>query len=169
MKKIILSLIVMTSLVACESKTEKTANAVPVDAFGYTLGSSENINTAKKAIDAGVASDSAVFVSIYADSAAVYDNMNKQTIFENMKLANFFRSKGITMKLEKINQIWETVDFKPDERGISNYVNVYFDASFTKGTQKMVTRINAVFAFKNGKIVTEWDTYDSAPILELIK
>ena len=35
------------------------------------------------------------FVSIYADSAVVYDNMNKQTIFDNMKMAAFFKSKGI--------------------------------------------------------------------------
>jgi len=26
-----------------------------------------------------------------------------------------------------------------------------------------------VFAFKNGKIVTEWDTYDTAPLAELLK
>ena len=169
MKKIVGALLVVISIAACQSKTEQTANTVPSEAFGYTLNNSENINTVKKAIDAGIGSDSAVFVSIYADSAAIYDNMTKQTIFDNMKMASALRSKGITMKLEKINDIWETVGFKPDQRGISSYVNVYFDASFIKGTQKLTTRINAVFAFKNGKIVTEWDTYDSAPMAALLK
>ena len=169
MKKIFFSLLVITSIVACESKTEKTANSTPANAFGYAIDSTENINTVIKAINAGVSSDSAVFVSIYADTAVIYDNMNKQTIFDNMKMASLFKSKGITMKLEHINDIWETVSYKPDNRGITNYVNVYFDASFTKGTQKLTTRINAVFAFKDGKIVTEWDTYDSAPLVELLK
>ena len=169
MKKIVGALLVVISIAACQSKTEQTANTVPSEAFGYTLNNSENINTVKKAIDAGIASDSAVFVSIYADSAAIYDNMTKQTIFDNMKMASALRSKGITMKLEKINDIWETISFKADNRDYSDYVNVYFDASFIKGTQKLTTRINAVFAFKNGKIVTEWDTYDSAPMAALLK
>lgn len=169
MKKIIFSLFIITFIVACQPKVENTASPIPAEAFGYTLNSSENINTVKKALDAGVASDSAVFVQIYADSAAIYDNMNKQTIFDNMKMAALFKSKGITMKLEKINDIWETVSFKPDSRQFTDYVNVYFDASFTKGTQKNTIRVNAVFGFKDGKIVTEWDTYDSAPILELMK
>ena len=169
MKKILFSLVILSSLVACESKTEKTATAVPTDATGYILASSENINMVKKALDAGLISDSAVIMSIYADTAAVYDNMNKQSIVENLKMGAIFKAKGITVKLEKINDIFETVGLKPDDFGISNYVNVYFNASFTKGTQKIVTRINAVFAIKDGKVVTEWDTYDSAPIAELFK
>ncbi len=169
MKKLVGALLVVMSITACQSKTEQTGNTVPAEAFGYTLNNSENINTVKKAIDAGVTSDSAVFVAIYADSAAVYDNMTKQTIFDNMKMASALKSKGITMKLEKINDIWETISFKADDRAFTDYVNVYFDASFSKGTQKLTTRINAVFAFKNGKIVTEWDTYDTAPLAELLK
>ena len=84
MKKIVGALLVVISIAACQSKTEQTANTVPSEADGYTLSNSENINTVKKAIDAGIASDSAVFVSIYADSAAIYDNMTKQTIFDNI-------------------------------------------------------------------------------------
>ena len=169
MKKIVGALLVVMSITACQSKTEQTGNTVPSEAFGYTLNNSENINSVKKAIDAGIASDSAVFVSLYADSAAIYDNMTKQTVSENMKMASALRSQGITMKLEKINDIWETISFKADNRAFTDYVNVYFDASFIKGTQKSTVRINAVFAFKDGKIVKEWDTYDSAPVVEMFK
>ena len=130
MKKIIFSLFVITSLVACESKTEKTANAIPTNAVGYDLDSSENINTAKKALDAGVTSDSAAFIAIYADTTVIYDNMNKQTIYDNMKMSAFFKSQGVTMKLEKINAIWESVNFKADEIGVFNYVNLYADTYF---------------------------------------
>lgn len=169
MKKIIFSLFVITSLVACESKTENTANTIPTNAVGYDLDSSENINTAKKALDAGVNSDSAAFIAIYADTTVIYDNMNKQTIYDNMKMSAFFKSKGITMKLEKINAIWESVNFKADEIGVFNFVSLYADVSFTKETKKVIVRMNGVFAFKNGKIVREWDTYDSAPIMDLMK
>jgi len=169
MKKIVGALLVFMSITACQSKTEQTGNTVPSEAFGYTLNNSENINSVKKAIDAGIASDSAVFVSLYADSAAIYDNMTKQTVSENMKMASALRSQGITMKLEKINDIWETISFKADNRAFTDYVNVYFDGSFIKGNQKVTTRINAVFAFKDGKIVTEWDTYDTAPLAQLFK
>jgi hypothetical protein len=169
MKKIVGALLVVMSITACQSKTEQTGNTVPSEAFGYTLNNSENINSVKKAIDAGIASDSAVFVSLYADSAAIYDNMTKQTVSENMKMASALRSQGITMKLEKINDIWETISFKADNRAFTDYVNVYFDGSFIKGNQKVTTRINAVFALKDGKIVTEWDTYDTAPLAQLFK
>jgi hypothetical protein len=178
MKKALFSAIIATALFACGTSGDKTststANAAspssyPANAVGYTLDNSENINTVKKAINAGVSSDSAVFMEIYADTAAIYDNMHKQTIFENMKMAKFFKSKGVTMSLDKINAIWETVGNKPDDIGITNYVNVYFDASLSSATKKVTTRINAVFAFKNGKIVREWDTYDSAPFMELLK
>ncbi len=169
MKKILFALLVISGLVACQSKTENTANTVPADAFGYTLHNSENINTVKKAIDAGTISDTAVFVKIYSDTAIIYDNMTKQTIYENMKMVSLLKSKGITLKLEKINDIWETISMKPDSRAFSDYVNSYFDASFIKGDQKITTRVNAVFALKDGKIVREWDTYDSAPLVELLK
>ena len=176
MKKVFLSAVIVSALFACGTKTENNATAsstasttVPAEAFGYTLNSSENINTAKKAINAGANLDTTTLKSVYADTAEIYDNMNKQTIFDNMKMASMFKSKGITLKIEKIGDIWETVSFKEDGRPFTNYVNVYFDASFIKGTQKSTVRINAVFAFKDGKIVREWDTYDSAPVVEMLK
>jgi hypothetical protein len=178
MKKVLLSAIITTALFACGTSGDKTSTSTanpatpgnyPANAVGYTLDSSANINTVKKAINAGISSDSVAFMEIYADTTAIYDNMHKQTIFENMKMAAFFKSKGVTMSLDKINAIWETVSNKPDDIGITNYVNVYFDASLTSATKKVTTRFNAVFAFKNGKIVREWDTYDSAPLMEVLK
>jgi hypothetical protein len=178
MKKVLLSAIIATALFACGTSGDKTSTSTatpatpgnyPANAVGYTLDSSANINTVKKAINAGITSDSVAFMEIYADTTAIYDNMHKQTIFENMKMAAFFKSKGVTMSLDKINAIWETVSNKPDDIGITNYVNVYFDASLTSATKKVTTRFNAVFAFKNGKIVREWDTYDSAPLMEVLK
>jgi hypothetical protein len=169
MKKMILSLLVITSMIACESKTEKPASAIPSNAVGYDLDSSENINIAKKAIEAGINADSVTFRSIYVDTAAIFDNKNKQTIFESLKMAPFFKSKGVIMKLENINVIWESVNFKADDLGVTNYVHAYLDASLTKETKKVMVGINAVFAFKNGKIVREWDTYDTAQLMELLK
>ena len=167
---------IATTLFACGTKTESTSTStasafqtVPAEAFGYTLNNSENINTVKKAINAGASLDTTTFKTIYADTATIYDNRTKQTIFDNMKMASIFKSKGITMKVESIGDIWETISFKPDNRDFSDYVNVYFDATFIKGAQKSTVRVNAVFAFKDGKIVREWDTYDSAPVMEMFK
>ena len=169
MKKILCSLMVITSLIACETKTNTAANNFPVNATGYNLDSSDNIVAVKKAIDAGMHSDTAEAKLVYADTATVYDNKTKQTLAENMQMSNFFKTKGATIKVDKINFIWESVNNKEDSNGVKNFVFVYMDASVTKGDKKVVVGINAVFAFKNGKIVTEWDTYDSAPIMDLIK
>lgn len=169
MKKMIFSLLVITGFIACQPKTENTVNSAPSNAFGYVIDSSENINTVVKAINAGANFDTSLFKSIYSDTAVIYDNMNKQTVSENMKMASVFKANGLTMKLEKINDIWETVNYQPDDRGLTNYVNVYFNVNFIKGSQQSNIRVNAVFAFKDGKIVREWDTYDSAPVAEMFK
>ena len=176
MKKVLFGAMIASTLFACGTNTENTASsttsntpAIPAEAFGYTLNSSENINTVKKAIQAGANLDTTFFRSIYADTATIYDNRNKQTIFDNMKMASVFKTKGVTMKIDKFNDIWETIIIKEDERSFKDYVNVFFDATFTKGTQNATVRINAVFAFKDAKIVSEWDTYDSAPVVEMLK
>ena len=176
MKKVLFSAVIVSALFACGTKTESTATStasatasVPAEAFGYTLNSSENINTVKKAINAGTNFDTTTFKTLYSDTATIYDNRTKQTVVDNMKMASVFKSKGVTMKVESIGDIWETISFKPDSRDFTDYVNVYFDASFIKGTQKSTVRVNAVFALKDGKIVREWDTYDSAPVMEMLK
>jgi len=169
MKKTLLSLIVITSLIACETKTNTATNSYPANAAGYNLDSSDNIVTTKKAIEAGLISDTATAKLCYEDTATVYDNQNKQTIAESMQVANTFKAKGVTFKLENINAIWEGVKNTEDELGVKNYVSVYFTASISKGDKKVVVGFNAIFAFKNGKIIREWDTYDTAPIMELLK
>ena len=57
------------------------------------------------------------------------------------------------------------------KRQLTNYpfCPAAYEASLTKETKKVIVRINGVFAFKNGKIVREWDTYDTAPFMELLK
>ena len=169
MKKLFLSVLVITSLIACETKTNTTSNNYPANAVGYNIDSSENIITTKKAIDAGLISDTATAKLCYADSAIVYDNQNKQTIAESMQVANFLKSKGVVIKLGNINAIWESVKNKEDDLGVKNYVSVYFDASVIKGDKKVKVGFNAIFAFKDGKIIREWDTYDTSPIMGLLK
>jgi len=172
MKKLLLCFLVSASLIACtnqETKTNKATNSYPANAVGYNLDSSENIVTTKRAIEAGLISDTATAKFCYEDTATVYDNQNKQTIAESMQVANTFKAKGVTFKLEKINAIWENVLNIEDDLGVKNYVSVYFTASIYKADKKVVIGFNAIFAFKNGKIIREWDTYDTAPILELLK
>ncbi|MEY4011066.1 MAG: hypothetical protein RIT22_190, partial [Bacteroidota bacterium] len=66
--------------------------------------------------------------------------------------------------------VWEAVNNKPDEKtGITNYVISYYEVTFTKGDKKASVILNMNFAIKDGKIQEEWDTYDTAPLTELLK
>ena len=59
---------------------------------------------------------------------------------------------------------------KPDEKtGITNYVISYYEISLAKAEKKATIIFNMNFAIKDGKIQEEWDTYDTAPLTELLK
>jgi predicted ester cyclase len=48
-------------------------------------------------------------------------------------------------------------------------VFTYYDATFSRGGKSVVINYNMIFAIKDGKVVEEWDIYDSAPIMNLLK
>jgi predicted SnoaL-like aldol condensation-catalyzing enzyme len=66
--------------------------------------------------------------------------------------------------------VWEAVNYKADQKtGVTNYVISYYEVTFTKGEKKAKIIFNMNFGIKDGKIVEEWDTYDTAPLKELLK
>lgn len=175
MKKLVLSAIVATTLFSCGGKTEKTETAaaapsIPANASGYTLDSTANTATLKKINEIGWNGDLNVVRAAYVDTAMVYDNGKKMTIEENMKMIPLFKSKGITVHTDSYDAIWETVNNKVDEIGVQNYVLAYEHVTFSKGDKKITVVIFQVDAFnKEGKIVKEWDLYDTSAIAELLK
>lgn len=170
MKKLMASFALVTTLFACQSKTETAATSnYPSNATGYNIDSSANIETVKKALTAGLSYDTATTKTLYVDTATVWDNKTKQTLAQNMQIAGFFKSKGAVIKLERIENIWESVRNKQDVDGSQSYVHVYMTVSVTRGDKKIEAIMNAVFAFNNGKIIQEWDLYDTSEIMELLK
>ena len=164
------SFALITTIFACQPKAETTAiSNYPSNATGYNIDSSANIETVKKALTAGLSYDTATTKTLYVDTASVWDNTTKQTLAQNMQMAGMFKSKAATVKLERIENIWESVRNKQDVDGSQSYVHVYMTVSVTRGGKKIEVIMNAVFAFNNGKIIQEWDVYDTSAMMEILK
>jgi hypothetical protein len=172
MKKTI-ALIALTGLlfVSCkkEEKTAETAVKNP-NLIGINISKSDNIEIVKKLNVMATTYDFANFKSNFTADAILHDNMNDVTIDENIKMLETLKSKGITVKLDEKPLIWESIRDKPNEKtGISNYVISYYELTFARNGKSAKINFNMVFAMKDGKVQEEWDTYDSAPLLELLK
>jgi hypothetical protein len=100
----------------------------------------------------------------------VHDNQNIQLIDTN--LATFIPLKNAGVKFSIVGKplIFEIVNSKPDSvTGYTNYVDTYYTIGISRGNVKKSFILNQVFAVKDGKILEEWDTYDTAPMMELMK
>jgi hypothetical protein len=172
MKKTI-SLIALAGLMFISCKKEETASTVEAknpDQFGVMVGKSANIEMVKKLTAMAENSDFPNFKANFAPNAVIHDNMNEITIEENIKILENLNAQGMKISLGKDPLVWENINDKPDEKtGVKNYVFTYYDATFSKGEKSVKINYNMIFAIKDGKIVEEWDIYDSAPIMGLLK
>lgn len=172
MKQSIYFFLLTTALFACQSKTEtKTtaSEAYPANAFGYNIDSTRNIEIVLKTVAAMEALDTAAYRSYYAPDVVFHDNLDSMNIDQNIKLISSFKENGVTVKITKTEPIWEAVNKKPSPKGVTNYVMSYQYADFTKGDKTVKVVMNTVDAFKDGKIVEEWITYDTRKIFELLQ
>jgi hypothetical protein len=170
MKKIIYCLAIATSLFACQTKTVNTESAnVPENATGYNLDSTENTATVLKAVAAMEALDTVAYRSFYAPDAIFHDNLDSTNLDQNVSMISSFKANGINVKITSVAPIWELVNKKASPTGVTNYVISYQFAEFTKGDKTVKVVLNGVNAFKDGKIVEEWNTYDTRKIFELFK
>jgi len=170
MRKII-GLIAMSAIVfaSCEPKKEGTTTTETPKGSGYTLDSSANIELVKKLNYAFPAGDSAAVYSCYNDTAKVHDNLHVVSIKQNFRDFHSMLEKGLTFKVEKINAIFEVVNYKPTPDGVSNHVVAWVTLSMQKGGKSITVVMNQAFAIKDGKIVEEWDSYDTSEITTLFK
>jgi hypothetical protein len=170
MKNFILTCLIGSSIIACSPTTNKTSSAeYPSNASGYNLDSSSNIDLVKKMHKTFENMDSVNYRSCYSDSAKFHDNDNKQTLSENLANFNLYKTKGITVKIEKLDPIWEIVNKKASADGITNYVESYVRLTFARGDKKATIIMNIVNSVKDGKIIEEWDTYDTKQMMEILK
>jgi hypothetical protein len=171
MKKTI-ALIALTSLLLVSCKKEAAVEAVAKNPNegGINLTTSENTDMIKQMNEFASKFDTESIKKLYAPKTVIHDNLKTMTIEENMKNLIFLQSQGVTITLPKDPLVWEVVNNKPDEKtGITNYVISYYEVTFTKGDKKSSVILNMNFAIKDGKIQEEWDTYDTAPLTELLK
>ncbi len=171
MKKII-ALIAITSLLFVSCKKESAAEAVAKqpNQIGINIDKSTNIDLVKKVVAEASSFDLVKFKSNFAPTAIIHDNRNDMTLDENVKMLEGVKASGATLTLGKDPLIWEAINDKADEKtGVTNYVFSYYEATFSKGGKSAIVIYNMIFAVKDGKIQEEWDTYDSAPIMEVLK
>jgi len=170
MKKIIFCFIIATTIYACQTKIDISGSAdFPANATGYNLDSTENTETVLKAVKAMESLDTNTYRSLYAADAIFHDNLDTISLDENIALISSIKIYGIDFKITSIEPIWELVNKKASPTGVTNYVISYQFAEFTKGDKKVKVVMNSVDAFKDGKIVEEWNTYDTRNILDLLK
>lgn len=170
MKKIILSCFVASAIFACSPSTEKVSvSDYPANAAGYNLDSSANIELVKNMTKAFEAMDSATYRTYYAENAKFHDNGTDMTLDQNVGNFGWFKTKGVTVKIEKMDPIWEAVNKEASPEGVTNYVISFQHLVFTKGDKQVKVIMNVVNGIKDGKIVEEWGLYDSRELAELLK
>ena len=169
MKQIIYACFVVSTIIACSPKTETASTfAVPEDVNSYNLDSSANIDLVKKMVVAFETGDSATYRSLYADSAIFHDNGSDMTLDQNVVLFNYFKSNNVTVKVEKVDPIWEIVNKEASPNGITNYVMSFQHTVYKKGDKEVKVIVSVVNGMKDGKIVEEWDLYNTKPMLDLM-
>jgi hypothetical protein len=87
---------------------------------------------------------------------------------QNVTLFNYFKSNGITVKVESVDPIWEIVNKEASPNGVTNYVMSFQSTIYKKGDKEVKVIVSVVNGMKDGKIVEEWDIYDTKPMMDLI-
>jgi hypothetical protein len=169
MKKFILACLVVSTIIACSPKTETASTfAAPADLNSYNLDSSANIDLVKKMMTAFEAMDSATYRACYADTVKFHDNQLEMTLDQNVGNFSYMKLNGLTFKVLSIEPIWEIVNKEADQNGVTNYVMSFLTIVYKKGDKEAKVTSSMVTGMKDGKIVEEWDLYDTKPLIDLV-
>jgi hypothetical protein len=113
---------------------------------GYSVDSSANINTVLATIDDMATYDSVGYKSKYVDTAFFNDNLSEMTIKENATFITTMKNLGITIKLVKMNSIWETNRNMP-LRNSQNFVHSIYTMNWTRAGKTVNTVVSQIDAF----------------------
>ena len=86
MKKILLALIVITSIVSCSTQEVKTTHNYPSSASGYTLDSTANTDLVKSSAIALAKNDTAGYRKTYSSDVVFHDNNDSANLTQNLSL-----------------------------------------------------------------------------------
>jgi hypothetical protein len=160
MKKIIFSLIVITTIISCSTppETKTTSDKVDANLSGYNYRSSAYIDAIKAATKDFENLDSASYKTKYSDTALFYDNGKITNLTENVKFFKTCITKKIQIKAT-ISPIWGS-KFNHKNGTSDDYVYQSVTVKFTKGTKSVEVLYFQADKFKDGKIVREYNYYD---------
>jgi hypothetical protein len=166
MKKLmIFACLIAGGMMSCSKQESK----LPEGAVGYVIDKSANIDLAKKSMQALSDGDSATYRATYSEDAVFYDNADTITLDQNVSLFTAFKAKGITMKLDSIPNITETIYNEPGYFGANHFVYAYAWFTLTRGDKSVRVIIHSVDGIKDGKQVVEWLRYDTKKINEIMQ
>jgi hypothetical protein len=166
MKKLmIFACLIAGGMMSCSKQESK----LPEGAVGYVIDKSANIDLAKKSMQALSDGDSVTYRATYSEDAVFYDNADTITLDQNVSLFTAFKAKGITMKLDSIPNITETIYNEPGYFGANHFVYAYAWFTLTRGDKSVRVIIHSVDGIKDGKQVVEWLRYDTKKINEIMQ
>ena len=169
MKKILLPLMVITTIISCSTAPVATTNAdkVDVNQSGLNYRSSANIDAIKATNKDMENLDSASYKSKYADTALIYDNGKETNLTENVSFFKFCSDKKVQIKTS-VGAIWGS-KFNHTDGTRSEYVYQSITLTVKKGDKSVDVLYFQGDEFKDGKIIREYDYYDPTNLRLLMK
>lgn len=160
MKKIIVLVLASSIVFACSKSETKKEDTSATD--GYNVLKSDNIELVKKFNEASLAYDSVKVLSMYSSPQdTVHNNIDKITAAESVKGMVPFKAKNIKMTIKNYGALWEVINPTPNAKGQKNFVIAYIVMNISNGKENKDILFHQTCAIKDGKIVEEWDIYDS--------
>ena len=169
MKNTLIILFLAATLWSCDSQTKETAGPSNPEQFGYILIKSANIDVVKEIMVNLTNYDLAKIRSHYTDSSMVHDNLIIQQIDTNLATFTPMKKLGVKYAIERTPVLFEMIEKPNAKTGYTNYVYTHYLLSVTLNGKKYLSKLNQVFAMKDGVVLEEWDVYDTAPFIEMMK
>jgi ABC-type antimicrobial peptide transport system ATPase subunit len=170
MKKLLLSILVSATMIACTTKETKTE--AKTETTGTVTASGPDVDLIKKSITAFANGDWATYASTYADTAKSYHNIwpsNTDTtvgvkipvIIEVFKKQREFIDGNLTIG----GTIYEVVTMADGNKYGHSWVEMSWKSK--KGVAGKVVVFNSFGINKDGKITYEWPIYDTKEVATL--
>ncbi|MFM7838804.1 MAG: hypothetical protein ACKO6K_04505, partial [Chitinophagaceae bacterium] len=137
---------------------------------GYTVNETDHVKLVKALNEASLKYDTASMRGYYSGvNDTIHNNLENMTLDQNLQMMGQMQKDGITATIASYPAIWETINDKPNAKGQTNFVIAYMILNLSRGTKTTSVVFNQICAIKDGKVVEEWDVYDTKPFTDLTK
>jgi len=153
---------------ACSQKEESKTTQDP-NQNGYTVVKSANIDLVKSFNEKAFALDTAAVRGFFAaESDTIHDNLTDLNVSQNNQLLGQLKASNVKLTIVEYIALWETINQEANPKGVKNFVIAYLKAKASNGKVTNEILFHQVCAIKDGKIVEEWDIYDTKKIETLL-